>query len=88
MLCHWRIWYLQEFKEMRRSLAAKVAAFSYAETPHQLYEESTIVPINDKRKPGHHNTQFNNQFHNKKPCHKSMQSIHSHNNNTWHPKLR
>lgn len=75
---------LQEYEEMHRSLSAKLASFSHAETPSQLYED-IIIP--EKRKADLPPPQYND--YNKRqripPPHKPY---NGHNNNTWHPKLR
>jgi hypothetical protein len=74
---------LQEFEEMHRSLAAKLASFSHAETPHQLLEETHEL---DKRKPEPPQQPFDPNPY-KKPRIKPP-NFSGHNANTWHPKLR
>ena len=74
---------LQEFEEMHRSLSAKLASFSHAETPHQLYEEP---PQLDKRKPDHQEER--NLLKKPRFPQKPNTPYGGHNNNTWHPKLR
>lgn len=71
---------LNEFDEMHRSLSAKLASFTHAETPHQLHELPEIEL--DKRK---NDPPFDPNPH-KKP--RIKPPYQGHNNNTWHPKLR
>ena len=73
---------LQEFDEMHRCLASKLASFPHAETPSQLYED-TLNTDSNKRK-----TDINPAQPTDAKKHKPQLNSNGHNRNTWHPKLR